>query len=93
MLVQRSATLSEKQRDWIASSDTFTLGTYADGQYGGADASNRGGNPGFVRALDDRTIVFPDYKVCECSFCCLVGVTPSLLALVSHAALLQQSIS
>eukprot|EP00752_Nemacystus_decipiens_P018245 g16373.t1 len=60
--LQRSTTLSEKQRDWIASSDTFTLSTYAVGPYGGADASNRGGNPGFVRALDDRTIVFPDYK-------------------------------
>lgn len=60
---KRSTSLSKKQRDWIASSDTFTLGTYAEGQYGGADASNRGGNPGFVRALDERTIVFPDYKV------------------------------
>lgn len=55
--------MSQQQRDWIASADTFTLGTYADGQYGGADASNRGGNPGFVWALDDRTIVFPDYQV------------------------------
>lgn len=61
--LKRSTTLSKKQRDWIASADTFTLGTYAGGQYGGADASNRGGNPGFVWALDDRTIVFPDYQV------------------------------
>lgn len=39
------------------------LGTYAGGQDGGADASNRGGNPGFIKALDERTIVFPDYRV------------------------------
>lgn len=47
----------------IGSSPTFILGTFADGPNGGADASNRGGNPGFVQALDESTIVFPDYKV------------------------------
>lgn len=88
---KRSTTLSEKQRDWIASSDTFTLGTYADGEYGGADASNRGGNPGFVRALDDRTIVFPDYKVWKPRVGGLVGVT--LFFSEASAASLNKSIS
>lgn len=66
-MAQKSATLSREQRDWIDSSATFILGTYADGPNGGADASNRGGNPGFVRALDYHTIIFPDYKVISLS--------------------------
>lgn len=49
--------------EWISSSETFVLGTFAEGPNGGADASHRGGNPGFVQAVDERTIVFPDYKV------------------------------
>ncbi len=28
---------------------------------GGADASHRGGRPGFVKALDERSLEFPDY--------------------------------
>jgi predicted pyridoxine 5'-phosphate oxidase superfamily flavin-nucleotide-binding protein len=28
----------------------------------GADASHRGGKPGFVRIVDDRTLVFPDFS-------------------------------
>lgn len=93
--LQRSTTLSKKQRDWIASSDTFMLGTYAGGQHGGADASNRGGNPGFVRALDDRTIVFPDYKVWECCFRSFAGATPvlGLEAILYSSAALRQSFS
>ncbi|HVV73533.1 MAG TPA: pyridoxamine 5'-phosphate oxidase family protein, partial [Verrucomicrobiae bacterium] len=27
----------------------------------GADASHRGGNPGFIHVLDERRIAFPDY--------------------------------
>lgn len=49
--------------EWISSSETFILGTFADSSDGGADASNRGGNPGFVQAVDESTVVFPDYKV------------------------------
>lgn len=62
-LPQESRTLSQAQMRWISSSETFILGTFADGPDGGADASNRGGNPGFVQATDERTVVFPDYKV------------------------------
>ena len=28
---------------------------------GGADVSHRGGNPGFVRVIDARTLLIPDY--------------------------------
>ena len=28
---------------------------------GGADVSHRGGNPGFVRVVDARTLILPDY--------------------------------
>lgn len=42
----------------VAQSDTFFVGSFAEG---GADASHRGGNAGFVRVVDDRTILWPDY--------------------------------
>jgi len=29
---------------------------------GGADASHRGGKPGFVRAENDHRVIFPDYR-------------------------------
>ncbi|CAM9896778.1 unnamed protein product, partial [Choristocarpus tenellus] len=58
----RSTVLSQVQQRWISSAETFVLATYTDGVNGGADASNRGGSPGFVKATDERTIVFPDYK-------------------------------
>ena len=58
--VLASAGLSEAQRDWIRRSDTFFIATrHAES---GADASHRGGRPGFVSAPDERTIVFPDYR-------------------------------
>ncbi|RRR98403.1 pyridoxamine 5'-phosphate oxidase family protein [Glycomyces terrestris] len=51
--------LSAAQRAWIAAADTFFVATRADGL--GADASHRGGNPGFVAVGDDRTLVWPEY--------------------------------
>ncbi|MFC4100684.1 pyridoxamine 5'-phosphate oxidase family protein [Paenibacillus xanthanilyticus] len=55
----RTSRLSEGQRQWIARADTFFIGSRsADGKM---DASHRGGSPGFVRVVDERTIVFPDY--------------------------------
>jgi uncharacterized protein len=56
----QSAALDEKDKSLIASSDTFFIGTYA--QNGGADASHRGGQPGFVQVIDDGRIRFPDYS-------------------------------
>src|SRR5947207_10445474 len=51
--------LSAAQREWIGRSDTFFIGTrHAEA---GADCSHRGGQPGFVRAVDDQRVLFPDY--------------------------------
>lgn len=51
-------TLDERQLTWIAAADTFFIGTTAPGL--GADASHRGGNPGFVLAAPDR-LTWPEY--------------------------------
>lgn len=43
----------------ITHTDTFFVGTcHAEA---GADVSHRGGPPGFVNAIDERTLVWPDY--------------------------------
>ena len=53
-------TLSQAQQRWIAQSDTFFIASaHAEA---GADASHRGGAPGFVRVDDDATLTFPDYS-------------------------------
>ncbi|GIF16388.1 pyridoxamine 5'-phosphate oxidase family protein [Actinoplanes teichomyceticus] len=51
--------LTAGQRRWIADADTFFVGTYAAGH--GADASHRGGNPGFVTVAGNR-LTWPDYR-------------------------------
>ncbi|MFE6283441.1 pyridoxamine 5'-phosphate oxidase family protein [Streptomyces sp. NPDC057877] len=53
-----STRLSPRQRAFIAASDTFFLATVHET---GADASHRGGNPGFVRAASPRELTWPDY--------------------------------
>jgi uncharacterized protein len=58
--VHPSETLTAQQQEWIARSDTFFIASAAPN--GGADASHRGGNPGFVRLINDRTLIFPDYS-------------------------------
>jgi len=55
-----SSSLSDPQRKLIETADTFFIATYAEGR--GADASHRGGNPGFVKVRHDGTVVFPDYS-------------------------------
>jgi uncharacterized protein len=47
----------QRDRELIESADTFFVATAA---HGGADASHRGGSPGFVR-LDGDRLTFPDY--------------------------------
>lgn len=55
----RSSSLSATQRAWIGAADTFFIASaHPDG---GADASHRGGRPGFVRVRDARILSFPDY--------------------------------
>jgi predicted pyridoxine 5'-phosphate oxidase superfamily flavin-nucleotide-binding protein len=58
--VPRVATdLDARQRAWIGNADTLFIASFHP--EGGADASHRGGLPGFVHVLDDRGLVFPDY--------------------------------
>jgi predicted pyridoxine 5'-phosphate oxidase superfamily flavin-nucleotide-binding protein len=51
--------LDSAQQSWIANADTFFIGTFHP--QAGADASHRGGFPGFVRVTASDQISFPDY--------------------------------
>ncbi len=53
------AVIDEDDRAFIESMDCFFLAT-ADGQ-GRPNCSYKGGDPGFVSVLDERTIAFPNY--------------------------------
>jgi predicted pyridoxine 5'-phosphate oxidase superfamily flavin-nucleotide-binding protein len=51
--------LTEAQQEWIASADTlFVASAHPEA---GADASHRGGFPGFARVVDAQHLVFEDY--------------------------------
>jgi predicted pyridoxine 5'-phosphate oxidase superfamily flavin-nucleotide-binding protein len=52
--------LTTSQKDLIADADTFFIASRH--QTRGADASHRGGNPGFIKVSDDSKIIFPDYS-------------------------------
>jgi uncharacterized protein len=52
--------LTSKHQDWIKSADTLFVASVHPQR--GADASHRGGNPGFVQILDDRSLRIPDYS-------------------------------
>ncbi|HEU5098821.1 MAG TPA: pyridoxamine 5'-phosphate oxidase family protein [Roseiflexaceae bacterium] len=57
--IRRSDWLTAEQQLWVAHSDTlFIASAHPDG---GADVSHRGGKPGFVRVVDARTLLVPDY--------------------------------
>lgn len=56
---RRGNSLTAAQRRWIAAADTFFIATLNPGE--GADASHRGGPPGFVRVEGDR-LEWPDYQ-------------------------------
>ncbi|MCI0488495.1 MAG: pyridoxamine 5'-phosphate oxidase family protein [Blastocatellia bacterium] len=57
---RRASSLSPKQQSSIMRADTFFIAGFHN--EGGADASHRGGNPGFVRVLNDRELLWPDYS-------------------------------
>jgi predicted pyridoxine 5'-phosphate oxidase superfamily flavin-nucleotide-binding protein len=57
--VLRSSCLDARTRALVAGADTFFVASWHPA--GGADASHRGGQPGFVRVPDERTLEFPDY--------------------------------
>ncbi|MCI0578235.1 MAG: pyridoxamine 5'-phosphate oxidase family protein [Chloroflexi bacterium] len=57
--VSRHDVLTAQQQAWIRQADTFFIATaYPQGN---ADASHRGGNPGFVTVPDPGTLIWPDY--------------------------------
>lgn len=58
--VQRGKALSESQKQWISNADTFFIATAHPS--GGADASHRGGNPGFIHTDGERRVIIPDYN-------------------------------
>jgi uncharacterized protein len=53
------ATFKDEERAFIESRDMFFLAT-AD-QHGMPQCSYKGGDPGFVRVVDDDTLAFPNY--------------------------------
>jgi predicted pyridoxine 5'-phosphate oxidase superfamily flavin-nucleotide-binding protein len=55
----QSDRLSPGQQAWIGAADTFFVATHAPGL--GADASHRGGGPGFVTVTGERNLSWPDY--------------------------------
>ncbi|WP_167476372.1 pyridoxamine 5'-phosphate oxidase family protein [Nocardia arthritidis] len=56
----RGTELDARQRDAIGAADTFFVAT-ADAE-GNADASHRGGNPGFLQVLSPTRLRWPDYR-------------------------------
>lgn len=63
--VQTSDHFDADAKEQIGKSDAlFIASAYRDNDATtqGADASHRGGKPGFVKVLDDRSFVFPDFR-------------------------------
>lgn len=57
--VIHGSSLTPDQQQWIANADTFFVASFHPET--GADASHRGGNPGFVKVMDKETLIFPNY--------------------------------
>jgi predicted pyridoxine 5'-phosphate oxidase superfamily flavin-nucleotide-binding protein len=55
---RRGGELTDEQREFIASADTFFLATVGPA---GGEVSHRGGNPGFVRADSPHELTWSDY--------------------------------
>ncbi|WKG01100.1 pyridoxamine 5'-phosphate oxidase family protein [Mycolicibacterium sp. HK-90] len=58
--VHRGESLTDRHQELISSADAFFIGS-ADAT-GNADASHRGGNPGFLQVLSPRQLRWPDYR-------------------------------
>lgn len=57
---RRAEALDARMQAFVAAADTFFIGS-ADLE-GNADASHRGGNPGFLQVLSPTTLRWPDYR-------------------------------
>ena len=66
MSATRHHRLTDTMQKWIASADTLFIGSgyKEEGEHrsNGMDASHRGGSPGFVKVLNERQLVLPDYS-------------------------------
>jgi predicted pyridoxine 5'-phosphate oxidase superfamily flavin-nucleotide-binding protein len=58
--VERGSALTAAQARFVAEADTLFIGSRHP--EAGADASHRGGNPGFVRVDAPDRLIFPDYS-------------------------------
>jgi uncharacterized protein len=58
-VTETTAVISAEVRAVVSAADVFFLATTHP--TAGADVSHRGGRPGFVHLVDDRTLVWPDY--------------------------------
>lgn len=58
--IQHSGNLNKDLQKLISKSDTFFIASYHEES--GVDVSHRGGNPGFIKVLNENKIVFPDYS-------------------------------
>lgn len=58
--VKHGTLLTKEYQDWISQADTFFIASAHPES--GADASHRGGKPGFVRVRDARSLAWPDYN-------------------------------
>lgn len=58
--IRHATTLDARMQQIVASADTFFIGS-ADAD-GNADASHRGGNPGFLQVLSPTRLRWPDYR-------------------------------
>lgn len=62
---ERRDRLTARETDFIAERDSFYLashGTEANGRAGWPYVQHRGGVPGFLKALDEKRLAFPDYR-------------------------------
>jgi len=58
-VVRKTELLDDGLQQRIGRADTFYLASYHP--EGGADVSHRGGFPGFIRVVDQQTLIWPDY--------------------------------
>jgi hypothetical protein len=59
-----ASTLDNSQQRRIEKADTFFIASAHP--VSGADASHRGGKPGFIRIENDSRLLFPDYSATRC---------------------------
>jgi predicted pyridoxine 5'-phosphate oxidase superfamily flavin-nucleotide-binding protein len=59
-LTALNQSLSEAEREFVLSRDSFYMATVSE--TGWPYVQHRGGTPGFLHVLDDRTLAFADYR-------------------------------